>query len=149
MSSPVDRFSDFFKGVEGGGPGRSAEQDRRLHTSQLETDAQGFSDQRSWFVPERFEAHTPSNVVKNLLERIQPLFDRDPLAILRERWDEVAGPVAAHCHPLRIQRNTLWIHVNGSAWNYEITLFHKKSILQNVQTQFPRLKVKDLNLRTG
>lgn len=67
---------------------------------------------------------------------------------LQDHWRETMGEfVAAHTRPAGLQRNVLTVEVDHSAWLHEMTLFHKKAMLQNLQKRFADLGIKDLKFR--
>ena len=88
-----------------------------------------------------------SDIVPSAMARIG-LVQRFRESSLQDQWRQVMGEfVAAHTRPAGLQRNVLTVEVDHSAWLHEMTLFHKKAMLQNLRKRFPDLAVKNLKFR--
>ena len=87
------------------------------------------------------------DVVPSAMARIG-LAQRFRESALQDQWREVMGDfVAAHTRPAGLHRNVLTVEVDHSAWLHEMTLFHKKAMLQNLRKRFPDLGIKDIRFR--
>ena len=88
-----------------------------------------------------------SDIVPTAMVRLG-LAQRFRESVLQDHWREVMGEfVAAHTRPVGLQRNILTVEVDHSAWLHEMTLFHKKAMLQNLQKRFSDLGIKELKFR--
>src|SRR5437868_9718869 len=51
---------------------------------------------------------------------------------LNDAWRELIGPtLASHCHPQGVKRGMLTILVDHPAWLHQISLVHKRNIVQS------------------
>ncbi len=88
-----------------------------------------------------------SEVVPSAMAKLG-LAQRFRESVLQDHWSEVMGEfVAAHTRPVGLQRNILTVEVDHSAWLHEMTLFHKKAMLGNLQKRFADLGIRDLRFR--
>ena len=76
------------------------------------------------------------------------LRDRFRENVLQESWRDLMGEfVARHTRPMGVHRNVLTVEVDHSAWLHEMTLFHKKIMLENVRRRFTDLQIRDIRFR--
>jgi predicted nucleic acid-binding Zn ribbon protein len=90
---------------------------------------------------------TASEFIAGALARLG-LEDRFRHSALQDHWAEMMGDfVAAHTRPGGLHRSVLTVEVDHSAWLQEMTLFHKRIMLDHLRRRFPDLKVKDIKFR--
>ncbi len=92
-------------------------------------------------------ASTPSELLPQLIIRYKLDKHQDKQELLTIWEQHISAEIAAHAHPLNIRNNTLFIQVESPAWLSEIVRFHRKDILQQMQTCMGADKVKKLSFR--
>ena len=61
---------------------------------------------------------------------------------MQASWPDVAGPaVAKHTRPGRLERNTLVVFVDSSAWLNDLLRYGQKLILEKLQKKFGADKI--------
>lgn len=90
---------------------------------------------------------TVDQIVPDIMKKIgldQPMWEQ---TLLRE-WEGLVGPqIAAHARPGRLDRGVLIVHVDHSAWLFELRGPSEKMMLQKLQDRFGRAKIKGLRLQ--
>lgn len=65
-------------------------------------------------------------------------------------WNNLMDPrVAAHAQPTGLNKGTLFVSVDSSAWLDEIVRYRRKEILDRLQHSFGRETVKRISFRVG
>jgi predicted nucleic acid-binding Zn ribbon protein len=65
-------------------------------------------------------------------------------------WNALIDPVvSAHAQPANLNRGTLFVNVDSSAWLMEIVRYRRKEILERMQQSFGPNVVKKISFRIG
>jgi len=65
-------------------------------------------------------------------------------------WNHLVDPsVAAHAQPTGLNKGTLFVSVDSSAWLDEIVRYRRKEILDRLQHSFGKEMVKRISFRVG
>jgi predicted nucleic acid-binding Zn ribbon protein len=63
-------------------------------------------------------------------------------------WNHLLDPtIAAHAQPTGIRNGTLFVSVDSNVWLNELVRYHRKEILDRLQTSFGRDFIKKLSFR--
>ena len=66
------------------------------------------------------------------------------------RWTEIVGTdIAHHAQPVSLRNGLLVVSVDHPVWLQELSLYHKKLILQKVQKCVGKNAVRDIRFRIG
>lgn len=88
-----------------------------------------------------------ADIVPFALQRIG-LGQRYQESSIREQWKETMGDfLALHTRPAGLQRGVLTVEVDHSAFLHEISLLHKKLMVERLRVRFPELNIRDVKLR--
>ena len=65
-------------------------------------------------------------------------------------WNNLIDPaVTAHAQPANLNKGTLFVNVDSSAWLNEIVRYRRKEILERLQNSFGRSVVQKISFRIG
>ena len=65
-------------------------------------------------------------------------------------WNNLIDPaVTAHAQPANLNKGTLFVNVDSSAWLNEIVRYRRKEILERLQNSFGKSVVQKISFRIG
>ncbi|MBL6763660.1 MAG: DUF721 domain-containing protein [Verrucomicrobiae bacterium] len=65
-------------------------------------------------------------------------------------WNEIIDPtITVHAQPDGIRNGTLFVNVSNSVWLSEIVRYHRRDILQRLQTSFGKKVIARISFRAG
>jgi predicted nucleic acid-binding Zn ribbon protein len=69
------------------------------------------------------------------------------IAGLREKWETLVGSdIARHIQPVSLERGILTLEADSSVWRQQV-LFLKPQLLDLINNEFSRLKIRDLRVK--
>ncbi len=97
--------------------------------------------------PAPYRVFTPDQVLPAVMRKLgleQPMWEQ----VLTREWEALVGEqVARHTRPGRLQRNILYVYVANSVWLAELRQFAEKAMLEKLQAQFGRARIKGIRLQ--
>ncbi len=98
---------------------------------------------------QKSSARAVSTVLPGLLTTLR-LDQRRAEAELVRVWNELMDPnIAAHAQPVGLNKGTLFVNVDSSAWLSEIVRYRRKDILARLQHSFGRELIQKISFRLG
>jgi len=94
-------------------------------------------------------AQSVSNIMPKVLTHLRMDRRRGEAEIVRV-WNHLIDPtIAAHAQPTGINKGTLFVTVDHSAWLDEIVRYRRKEILDRLQNSFGRELIARISFRVG
>ncbi len=97
--------------------------------------------------PAPYRVFTCEQVMPSLMKKIgleQPHWERT----LEREWLNLVGEqVARHTRPGRLQHGILYVFVANSVWLAELRRFGEKAMLDNLQKEYGRTRIKGIRLQ--
>ena len=105
------------------------------------------------YTPLEIARATPAKTAGELLPALMKslrLDARQAEAEVVKVWNALIDPaVTAHAQPANLQKGTLFVNVDSSAWLNEIVRYRRKEILERLQSSFGKTVVQKISFRIG
>jgi len=89
-----------------------------------------------------------SDALEGILADVK-LVEEHWLNRLRDGWQSVAGDVAQHTVPGRVEKGCLFVYVDSSVWLAELSRYGKKALLERIHKAGFKDKVKSVCFQIG
>ena len=106
-------------------------------------------DLRPLEIARRDNTRPMGDLVKQVLDKVG-LDRKQAETEIVKVWNQIIDPtVTAHAQPDGIRNGTLFVNVSNSVWLSEIVRYHRRDILQRLQTSFGKKVIARISFRAG
>jgi len=106
-------------------------------------------DLRPLEVARRDNTRPMTDLVKQVLDKVG-LDRKQAETEIVKVWNQIIDPtITVHAQPTGIRNGTLFVTVDNNVWLSEIVRYHRRDILQRLQTSFGRKVVARISFRAG
>ena len=97
----------------------------------------------------RFSVKAAGEVMPTVLTNLRMDRRRGEAEIVRVWNNSIDPSITAHAHPVGINKGTLFVNVDNSAWLDEIVRYRRREMLDRLQHSFGSALVKRISYRIG
>lgn len=106
-------------------------------------------DLRPLEVARRDNTRPMTDLVKQVLDKVGLDRKQAETEIIKV-WNQIIDPtITTHAQPTGIRNGTLFVTVDNNVWLSEIVRYHRRDILQRLQTSFGRKVIARISFRAG